>query len=276
MSLKTIVDRSDQWRLMRRWQRRNGKTHQIFDFWVMHTWGKHHREFWAFYIFHFTTQTGLHYNLWIRPPWSLANCRCILNSNSIFSWIKKEKCLKLSNPKGWFVWGQNFSNSQILKWLKRNFKLGALFLFSPNNVIPKYYHISFHDCLWNLIWQFSKERSKFWLQWSWSFIIKEICLVLKYYDFPKWLFKWSHLVQKKNGNLIFFQKKKKGKKKEKSHFKKKKKIILFQNPVLLNYVLTWSSMKEVRRQPFKGPVPITQITLKNKFKTMWQNCLGAC
>ena len=80
--------------------------------------------------------------------------------------------------------------------------------------------------------------------------------------------------KKKKWKIFFFPKKEK--KKKKSHFKKKKKIILFQNPVLLNYVLTWSSMKEVRRQPFKGPVPITQITLKNKFKTMWQNCLGAC
>ena len=71
--------------------------------------------------------------------------------------------------------------------------------------------------------------------------------------------------KKKIGNLFFFQKKKR-KKKEKSHSKKKKKIILFQNTVLLNYVLTWSSMKEVRRQPFKGSVPITQITLENKFK----------
>ena len=165
MSIKTIVDRSDQWRLMRRWQRRNGKTHQIFDFWVMHTWGKHHREFWAFYIFHFTTQTGLHYNLWIRPPWSLANCRRILNSNNIFSWIKKEKCLKLSNPTRWFVWGQNFSNSQILKWLKRNFKLGALSLFSPNNVFPKYYHISSLDCLWRLNLTIFKRKKQILITW---------------------------------------------------------------------------------------------------------------
>ena len=49
-------------------------------------------------------------------------------------------------------------------------------------------------------------------------MIKKICLVLKHYDFLKWLFKGSHLVPKK----------KKRKKKEKSHFKKKKKIILFQ------------------------------------------------
>ena len=86
-------------------------------------------------------------------------------------------------------------------------------MFSPNSAIPKYYHISFHDCLWNLIWQCSKERSKFWLQWSWSFIIKEICLVLRHYDFPKWLFKGSHLVQKKKEkkkrNLISKKKKKK-------------------------------------------------------------------
>ena len=58
--------------------------------------------------------------------------------------------------------------------------------------------------------------------------------------------------------------------------KKKKKIILFQNPVLLNYVLTWSSMTEVRRQPCRGLVPFTETTLENKVKTVWQNCLGAC
>ena len=84
--------------------------------------------------------------------------------------------------------------------------------------------------------------------------------------------------KKKKWKIFFFPKKEKKKKKKKRNLisKKKKKIILFQNPVLLNYVLTWSSIKEVRRQPFKGPVPITQITLENKFKTMWQNCLGAC
>ena len=62
-------------------------------------------------------------------------------------------------------------------------------------------------------------------------MIKEICLVLKHYDFPKWLFKGSHLVQikKKWKFVIFPQKKKKKEKKEKSHFKKKKKkFILFQ------------------------------------------------
>ena len=33
-------------------------------------------------------------------------------------------------------------------------------------------------------------------------------MVLKHYDFPKWLFKGSQLVQKKNENFIFFKKKK--------------------------------------------------------------------
>ena len=36
---KKIVDISDQWRLVRRWQKRNGKTPQILDFWVMHLGG---------------------------------------------------------------------------------------------------------------------------------------------------------------------------------------------------------------------------------------------
>ena len=140
------------------------------------------------------------------------------------------------------------------------------------NIITFHFLIAFGD----LIWQCSKERSKFW--WSWSFIIKKICLVLKHYDFPKWLFKGSHLVQKKKKwKFDFFsKKKKKGKKKREISFQKKKKNILFQNLVLLNYVLTWSSMKEVRRQPCKGPVPFTQSTLENKVKTMWQNCLDAC
>ena len=75
--------------------------------------------------------------------------------------------------------------------------------------------------------------------------------------------------KKKNWKKIFFPKKEK-KKKKKSHFKKKKKeIILFQNPVLLNYVLTWSSTREVCRQPFKGPVPITQTNLKQCDKIVW-------
>ena len=75
------------------------------------------------------------------------------------------------------------------------------------------------------------------------------------------------LFKKKNGNLLFSKKKKKEKKKkEKSHFKKKKKSFFFKNLVLLNYILTWSSMKEVRRQPFKSSIPITQITLENKVK----------
>ena len=53
-------------------------------------------------------------------------------------------------------------------------------------------------------------------------MIKEICLILKHYDFPKWLFKGSHLVpKKKKEKNFFFQKKEKKKKEEKSHLKKK-------------------------------------------------------
>ena len=84
----------------------------------------------------------------------------MLNSNIIFSWIKKEKFLKLSNPTGWYVRGQKISNSQILKWLKRNFKLGALSLFAPNNVTLKYYHISFLDYLWRLNLTMFKRKKK--------------------------------------------------------------------------------------------------------------------
>ena len=54
-------------------------------------------------------------------------------------------------------------------------------------------------------------------------LIKEICLILKHYDFPKWLFKGSHLVPKKKKMENFFSQKKRKKKKKKSHFKKKKK-----------------------------------------------------
>ena len=71
--------------------------------------------------------------------------------------------------------------------------------------------------------------------------------------------------KKKKEIWIFFFKKKKKKKREIS-FQKKKNHSFFKNLVLLNYVLTWSSMTEVRRQPCRGPVPITQITLENKFK----------
>ena len=56
-------------------------------------------------------------------------------------------------------------------------------------------------------------------------LIKEICLILKHYDFPKWLFKGSHLVpkkEKKKGNWFFFFQKKKRKEEVKPHFKKKK------------------------------------------------------
>ena len=148
------------------WYKWPMKTLLILDFWVMHTWGKHHREFWVFYIFHFITQT------WptLQPiSKDLLEALLIVGISytlTIFSLeLKKEKCLKLSNPIGWFVQGRNFSNSQILKWLKRNFKLGALSLFSPNNVIHKYYHISFLDCLWRLNLTMFKRKKQILITW---------------------------------------------------------------------------------------------------------------
>ena len=78
--------------------------------------------------------------------------------------------------------------------------------------------------------------------------------------------------KKKKRNFFFSKKKKKKEKKKRKKKKKreisfpKKKSFFFKNLVFLNYILTWSSMTEVRRQPCRGPVPITQITLENKFK----------
>ena len=119
------------------------------------------------------------------------------------------------------------------------------------NIITFHLLIVFGD----LIWQCSKERSKFWLH--------------EFNDLdPSWSKRFVWFL-----NTMIFQN---GCSKDHILFQKKKKNILLQNLVLLNYVLTWSSMKEVRRQPFKGPVPITKITSENKVKTMWQNCLGAC
>ena len=63
------------------------------------------------------------------------------------------------------------------------------------------------------------------------------------------------------------------KKKMEIWFFSKKKNILFQNLVLLNYVLTWSSMKEVRRQPCKGrshsPNQPWRIKSKQCDKIVW-------
>ena len=128
--------------------------------------GEHHREFWAslYHSFHNLNPAYITTHEW-RPPWSVASCRHILSSNIIFSWIKKEKCLIFSNPTRWYVEGQNFSNSQIPKWLKRTFKIGALSLFAPNNVIPKYYHISFLDCLWKHNLTMFKRKKQILITW---------------------------------------------------------------------------------------------------------------
>ena len=49
------------------------------------------------------------------------------------------------------------------KWLKRTSKLRALSLFASNNVIHKYYHISFLDCLWRLNLTMFKRMKQIWL-----------------------------------------------------------------------------------------------------------------
>ena len=78
-------------------------------------------------------------------------------------------------------------------------------------------------------------------------------MVLKHYDFPKWLFKGSHVVQKKNGNL-FFSKKKKKKKREIS-FQKKKKIILFKKSSFLELRLDLILYERGMLAAFQKPSP---------------------
>ena len=46
-----------------------------------------------------------------------------------------------------------------------NFKLGALSLFSPNNVFPKYYHISSLDYLWRLNLTMFKRKKQILITW---------------------------------------------------------------------------------------------------------------
>ena len=90
-------------------------------------------------------------------------------------------------------------------------------------------------------------------------------MVLKHYDFPKWLFKGSHLVQikkKKKWKFVFFQKKKKKRKeKEKSHFKKKKKIILFQKSSSLELRLDLILYERGMYAALQRPGPIHPINL---------------
>ena len=148
----------------------------------------------------------------------------------------RTKFLKLSNPQ---------NDSKELPNLEHSPCLHPTMWFI--NIITFHFLIAFRD----LIWRCSKGWSKF------DYMSLMILILPNQRDFLLW---FAKMVVQRITSCSY----------------KKKKIILFQNPVLLNYVLTWSSMKEVCRQPFKGPVPITQITLENKFKTMWQNCLGAC
>ena len=153
--------------------------------------------------------------------------------------------LKIVKPHKMTCLRKNFSNSQILK---RTSKLGALSLFAPNNVIHKYYHISFLDCLWRLNLTMFKRKKQIWLH-EFNDLnpsrVKRFIWFLNTYIFQNGCSKDHHLFIWKEWRI--FQKKE----------KEKKKSFSLKIQFFLNYVLTWSSTREVRRQPFKGPVPIT-------------------
>ena len=188
----------------------------------------------------------------------------------------------MSNPTEWYVQGQNFSNSQILKWLKRNFKLGALSLFSPNNVTPKYYHISFLDCLWRLNLTMFKRMKQIWLhefndlEPSYS---KRFVWFLNTMIFQNGCSK-DHILFKKKKKMeiwFFFKKKEKKRKKKReiSFQKKKKKSFFFK--IQFSWTTSWSDplWKRYVGSLSKARSQSPKITLENKVKTMWQNCLGA-